>query len=112
MNGSASQNARRLFVLLGLGSALSLLASCASGAEPNSTERRDLTAAYYGWRRAATCATIAAPRPVAGAPEQMVRGEAVLKRASQHGLGRLLREMDAEYRRIDATSDWSCGDGD
>src|SRR4051812_11099063 len=112
MNGSASQNARRLAVLLGLGFALSLLAGGAARAQPNSKERQALTAAYSGWRRAATCATSAAPRPVPGARQQIARGERVLKRASQHGLGRLLREIDAEYRRIDATSDWSCGDGD
>lgn len=84
----------------------------AQGPAPTAKERKDLEAAYGSWRRAVTCATIAAPRPVPGAKQEVVRGEAAIGRAETRGLGELIRQIDAEYRRVDATVDWSCGDGD
>ena len=79
---------------------------------PTAKELKDLELAYASWRRAVTCATTAAPRPVPGAEQEVARGDAVIARAKVHGLGDIIQQIDAEYRRVDATADWSCGDGD
>lgn len=79
---------------------------------PTAEERNELEAAYTVWRRAVTCATTAAPRPVPGAEDEIKRSDRALHRAVERGLGPLLQELDVEYRRVDARVDWSCGDGD
>ena len=80
--------------------------------QPTREEKAELSLAYGNWMRARTCATTAAPRPVHGAAQEVARGEGALDRGANAGLASVLAEIDAEYRRIDATIDWSCGDGD
>jgi hypothetical protein len=96
--------------------ALVFIAACGqaspapSASQPTVREEAELKSAYSAWRRAETCALHSALGPIAGANRLAARAKAMLDRGAANGLAQLIHDIDAEYRRIDATVDWACTD--